>query len=93
MSAELGAGSWLQGLVALGVVLGLLWGAAKLAKRAGNGAFRPTLLRAVSSVSVGPRERVVVVEVGSKWIVVGVAPGNVRALHVMDPVGAPDGGR
>jgi flagellar protein FliO/FliZ len=32
---------------------------------------------------VGPKERVVVVEVGETWLVVGVAPGQVTALHNM----------
>ena len=31
------------------------------------------------------RERVVVVEVADQWIVVGVAPGSVSALHTMPP--------
>jgi flagellar protein FliO/FliZ len=32
---------------------------------------------------VGPRERVVIVEVEDTWLVVGVAPGRVNALHQM----------
>ena len=32
---------------------------------------------------VGQRERVVVVEVGGSWLVLGVAPGQVRALHTL----------
>jgi flagellar protein FliO/FliZ len=37
----------------------------------------------VSSASVGTRERVVVVEVGESWLVVGVAPGSVNALMTL----------
>jgi flagellar protein FliO/FliZ len=37
----------------------------------------------VGGVSVGNRERVVVVEVADLWIVVGVAPGRVNALATM----------
>ena len=38
------------------------------------------LLRIVAGTAVGPRERVVVVEVGDTWLVLGVAPGQVSAL-------------
>ena len=42
-----------------------------------------TSIRIVGGVSVGTRERVMVVEVGEQWIVVGVAPGQVTALSTM----------
>jgi flagellar protein FliO/FliZ len=32
---------------------------------------------------VGQRERVVVVEIGDDWLVLGVAAGQVRALHTL----------
>lgn len=38
-------------------------------------------LKVVASAAVGPRENVVIVEVGDEWLVVGVAPGNVRLLQ------------
>lgn len=41
------------------------------------------LLKVVSSVMVGQRERVVVVEVGDCWLVLGVAAGQVSALHTL----------
>ncbi|CAG0945124.1 Flagellar protein FliO [Gammaproteobacteria bacterium] len=44
-------------------------------------------LRVVAGAAVGPRERVVLVEVQDTWLVVGVAPGQVSALHQM-PKGA-----
>jgi flagellar protein FliO/FliZ len=40
-------------------------------------------LRVVSGVAVGQRERIVLVEVNDTWLVVGVAPGQVTALHTM----------
>jgi flagellar protein FliO/FliZ len=40
-------------------------------------------IRVISSTAVGQRERVVLVEVGETWLVVGVAPGQVRTLHSM----------
>ena len=42
-----------------------------------------SLLKIVSGVAVGQRERIVLVEVNDTWLVVGVAPGQVRALHSM----------
>lgn len=41
------------------------------------------LLKVISGVAVGQRERIVLVEVKDTWLVVGVAPGQVRTLHSM----------
>lgn len=38
-------------------------------------------IRVVSSAPVGPKERVVVVEVASAWLVLGVGGGQVTRLH------------
>ncbi|HYD79798.1 MAG TPA: flagellar biosynthetic protein FliO [Paucimonas sp.] len=78
------AGNLFQVLLGLIVVLGLLAGAAWLLKRVG--AVRPSagnVARIVGGVSVGTRERVIVVEVADQWIVVGVAPGQVNSLATM----------
>lgn len=40
-------------------------------------------LKIISGVAVGQRERIVLVEVNDTWLVVGVAPGQVTALHTM----------
>jgi len=45
------------------------------------------LLRVVGGVMVGPRERLVVVEVGEQWLVIGVAAGSVNLLQAL-PKGA-----
>ena len=36
-----------------------------------------------AAVAVGQRERIVLVEINDTWLVVGVAPGQVRTLHSM----------
>jgi len=83
-------GGTTQMLLGLMLVLAAVVGAAWLARR-----FVPrhpaagTALRIVAGAAVGQRERVVVIEVGSTWIVAGVAPGSVRALHTMPRVDAP----
>ena len=41
-------------------------------------------MRVISSVGVGQRERVVLLQVGVEQILVGVAPGNVRKIHTFD---------
>lgn len=74
----------LQVVFGLGVVLLVIAGAAWLARRylpaagAGGGP-----VRIVGGVMVGPKERVVVVEVADTWIVAGVTSQNVNALCTM----------
>jgi len=41
------------------------------------------LLKVLGGVSVGQRERVVLVEIKDTWLVVGVGPGQVRTLHTL----------
>lgn len=41
-------------------------------------------MRVISSVGVGQRERVVLLQVGEEQILVGVGPGNVRKIHAFD---------
>lgn len=79
-----GTAGLLQAAFGLALVVGLIFLCAWVARRfglqpSGNG----RLLKVVSSVMVGQRERVVVVEVGDTWLVLGVAAGQVRALHTL----------
>jgi flagellar protein FliO/FliZ len=83
------AGSLLQVFIGLVAVLLLIAATAWLAKRFGvTHGGTSGLLHVVGSTSVGTRERVVVVEVGESWLVVGVAPGSVNALMTL-PKGEP----
>ena len=41
-------------------------------------------LKVIAATGVGQRERVVIVEVEKTWLVLGVAPGQVNKLHVME---------
>jgi len=79
------AGSLFQVLMGLVLVLGLLAAAAWMLKRfnPAKTSGGPGNVRIVGGVSVGSRERVIVVEVADQWIVVGVAPGRVNALSTM----------
>lgn len=73
--------SALQMVFGLIVVLGLLLGALWLLKRLSQprGAVAG-LMRVVAGVAIGPRERVVILELGNSWLVLGVAPGQVSTL-------------
>jgi len=79
---------FLQAVAGLAVVLAAIAGCAWLMRRvvdvhASQGS--PLTLRA--TLPVGPRERVMVLEIEDTWIVVGVAPGRVSPLHSL-PKGA-----
>ena len=78
-------GSVFTMLLGLGMVLALLVGLAWLFKRTGlvKGAGSNAVAKIIGGVSVGTRERVMVIEVAEQWIVVGVAPGRVNTLATM----------
>jgi flagellar biosynthetic protein FliO len=77
-------GSLLQTLFALIVVLGVLGALAWFLKRYGPKAMGGSAnLRVVGSLNLGGRERLLVVEIGNQWIVVGASPGRVNALATM----------
>ena len=70
--------------LALLVVALLAAGGTWLLARAARPRFgNSPLLRVIASVNVGPRERVVIVEAGEAWLVLGVAPGRVNPIHTL----------
>ncbi|USX28249.1 flagellar biosynthetic protein FliO [Oxalobacteraceae bacterium OTU3CINTB1] len=80
-----GAGSLMQTTFALLFVLALLVGGAWFLKRFGprNLGGAGGTVKLVGSLSLGTRERILVVEVGDQWIVVGASPGRMNALATM----------
>ena len=80
-----GAGSLMQTTFALLFVLALLVGGAWFLKRFGpkNLGGAGGTVKLVGSLSLGTRERILVVEVGEQWIVVGASPGRMNALATM----------
>lgn len=77
-------GGVLQVLLGLVIVLSTVAASAWLLKRFAPGQVSAGgSIRLIGGIAVGPKERVVVVEVGETWLVVGVAPGQVTALHNM----------
>ena len=82
-------------LFGLAIVLLVMWACAWALKRyTGAKHTGAGSLRVVGAVAVGQRERVVMVEVGETWLIVGVAHGHVSALHTMArlPAAAPPAG-
>lgn len=76
--------SLLQVLFGLGLVLGAIAGTAWLLRRLAPGQVVASgALRVVGGVAVGPKERVVLVDIGDTRLVLGVAPGQVTTLHQM----------
>lgn len=78
-------GSLLRMVLGLALVLGVMVGIAWLMKRMTPGLKQQSVVRIVGGVSVGSRERVVVVEVAGRWLVLGVAPGQVTSLADLEP--------
>lgn len=80
----LGAAALLQTGLGLIAVLALIFLCAWAARRFGLQRHASNrLIKVVASTMVGQRERVVVVEVGTSWLVLGVTPGQIRSLHTM----------
>jgi flagellar protein FliO/FliZ len=79
------AGSGFTMLLGLLVVLALMVALAWLFKRSGlvKGFGSNAVAKIIGGVSVGTRERVMVIEVADQWIVIGVAPGRVNTLATM----------
>ncbi len=74
-------------LVSLTVILGLFVLAAWLVKRYVPQVGKTGPVKIVGATMVGPRERVVVVEVENTWLVLGVGGGQVRILHTFPKPG------
>lgn len=72
---------------ALVLIIGLILAAAWIAKRSGfagkNAGARG--LKVTASTSIGPRERVVIVQVEDARLVLGVTPTQINLLHTLPP--------
>lgn len=73
----------LLGLIVVLAVMALIaWGLKRVMPSVGGN--KQSIIRVVGGVSVGSRERVVVLEVAGRWIVVGVASGQVNGIANLD---------
>ncbi len=79
------SGTYIQATLALALIVGLLAGTAWLARKVSGGkGFGQGGMKIVGGVALGPRERIVLLEVGNEWLVVGIVPGQIRTLHRLE---------
>ncbi len=80
-----------QVTLALCIVLGAIFLCAWLARRMRNiTSGRAGAINVVAEVRLGPKERAVLLQVGNTQLLVGVAPGQINALHVLaEPLATP----
>ncbi|OZI60317.1 flagellar biosynthetic protein FliO [Bordetella genomosp. 11] len=75
-------------ILGLAVVVAAILACGWLARRAGlAGRAAGGTMRIVDSLNLGPRQRIVLVEVADTWVVVGVTAGQMNPLHTL-PAGA-----
>jgi flagellar protein FliO/FliZ len=74
--------AWSIGLlVVLSVFFLCVWGVRKLSGLTVSGAEK---MRVVGGLSLGMREKVILLQVGKKQLVLGVTPGRIETLHVLE---------
>src|SRR5262245_19012252 len=84
-AAPSGVASLGQVTLALGLVLALIFVAAWLMRRLrGFGKTGTGTLDIIADLPVGQKERAVLIRVGTQQVLIGVAPGRVTTLHVLD---------
>lgn len=86
---RVGSGSHLLN-VTLGLIaiIGLIFALSLFVKRFGSGTFSAnTQLKIISSMPLGTRERIVLIDAGGQQLLLGITPTNINTLHVFaDPI-------
>ena len=74
--------AWSIGLLmVLSIFFLCVWGVRKLSGLTVSGAEK---MRVVGGLSLGMREKVILLQVGKKQLVLGVTPGRIETLHVLE---------
>lgn len=73
-------------LVVLLVIAAIAWVLRRVMP--GQALSQRGVIKQVGGLQLGPRERVVVLEVAGRWLVVGINAGQMTALGEVDPVAA-----
>ena len=74
--------AWSIGLlIVLSVFFLCAWGVRKLSGLTVSGAEK---MRVVGGLSLGMREKIILLQVGKKQLVLGVTPGRIETLHVLE---------
>ena len=87
------AGQLTQLVFGLLLVLGLIFFLAWLLRRVQQAgpAGKGQVIELIGSRALGPRDRLMLVQVGNEQILLGLSPGTITALHVLkEPVQVPD---
>lgn len=86
-------GQLLQLLLGLLLVVGLIFLLAWVMRRVQQlGPRGGQVIKIVASQALGPRDRLVLVQVGGEQLLLGLTPGRIAPLHVLkEPVHLPDG--
>jgi flagellar protein FliO/FliZ len=89
--APVGAGGLASVTFALLAVLAAIFAVAWLARRMrGFGSRVGNAIDVLADIPLGPKERAVLLKVGTEQVLVGVSPGRINALHVLrEPVEVP----
>ena len=88
------AGQLTQLVFGLLLVLGLIFLLAWLLRRVqqAGAAGKGQVIELIGSRALGPRDRLMLVQVGNEQILLGLSPGTITALHVLkEPVQVPSG--
>lgn len=88
-------GQLAQMVFGLLLVVGLIFFLAWLLRRMQSSVQRGAqVIEIVGSRAIGPRDRLLLVQVGKEQILIGHTPGSIEALHVLaEPVDVPAGAR
>ena len=91
LTEPVGVTEYLQTFAGLAAVVVLIVGMAWVIRRMGNFQVGAQgALKVLASISMGQRERVVLLQVGEKQLLIGVAPGQISTLHELEePVKTP----
>ena len=74
--------AWSIGLlIVLSVFFLCVWGTRKLSSLTVSGAEK---MRVVGGLSLGMREKIILLQVGKKQLVLGITPGRIETLHVLE---------
>lgn len=94
-ASPLAGGALTETAFGLIAIIALIFALSWLFRRFGKQALAGKgMVSVIGGVSLGPRERAVLLQVGTTRLLVGVAPGQVRMLHVLGQDGgqaAPEG--
>lgn len=75
----------LQVVISMVLVLIMIVGAAWFFRRISSlTGLAPQAIRVVGGLSLGARERMVLVEVGGEQLLVGVSPGRINLIHILN---------